>query len=146
MAEAAKMGRPTKRTKRVEEIILETVEVGMSRAEGARRAGVDPGSITHWCDEDPDFLNALRAREADGKYRQAKKLHDGGFFDEDGQWHPLTGAEVSGIKFHLATRSEDPWVEKKAVEHQGAITVADAAAATAMVASSIDDAMEGESP
>jgi hypothetical protein len=68
------MGRPTKRTKQIEETIHKALSVGCSLDNSAWMAGIDPETLRRWRREDPTFAGSCEKARSGATYKVASGL------------------------------------------------------------------------
>lgn len=134
-------GRPTVWDEETEAKLAEALELGLSRNRSADFAGIGRRTLFDRIEEDTEFSQWVNARESAGMIHHARILRDAAHLD------PKVAAVIfQSARFYLSTRGEDAWTEKRAVEHQGDLSVAAAAAevsagiAAAMAEDGEDDA------
>lgn len=130
-------GRPTVWTKEVEDRVFYALEIGLSRRRAADYARINRSTLFDRISSDPEFSDRCNTHEAEGMVFHAERIREAPDMTGPGQG----ACAVQAAKLYLSTRGEDAWVEKKSVEHSGAI---DLASAAAEVSSSIDEAMAAE--
>lgn len=122
------------------DLVCRALRAGLTRVAAAKLAMISRGTLYRWIEEDGEFRAEVDQAEAMGQMHHAMRLN------RPERMPPShVAASVAAAKFFLSTRTEsDAWVQRSAVKHDGAMTVADAAreaAAKASVVQSIDEAM-----
>ena len=132
-------GRPTVWTEEATDKLADALIKGLSRARAAACAGIGRTTFFDRLKEDAEFSDWVYAREAEGMLHHATKLHEIETAD------PKTAhAVVAAAKIHLTTRGEDAWTEKKSIEHEGRLSVAEEVARAEALSDEIDEAMSEE--
>lgn len=80
---AARRGRPTKRSARVERAIVAALRAGNTRATAAKVAGITYTTLKRWCRLSVPFCAALEKAEAQAEQRHVKVIADAG---KAGNW------------------------------------------------------------
>lgn len=113
-------------------LILRAVSRGLSRRKAALAAGVTYQTLKNWQESDEEFFAHLLMAEAQGELEHADNLLSG------------KPGLVLGARYFLATRKDDPWVERKAVEVEGNLTVAESAEKARAASVALDAAMSSD--
>lgn len=91
-----KVGRPSKRTPELENVVRRALQRGLSLNRAADLIGVSAETLRRWRSADPDFEAAIKTAQAGGVLVAAEHL-----------WRLMEAGNVAATIFWLKTRTEE---------------------------------------
>lgn len=124
-ATRSKMGRPSVwEDPRVEETILEALELGLSRRVAVNAAGISWDTFSVRVREEEDFSYQCLVKEAQGCLQHARTFRRASGVLRRGEKLP-NADQVRAATVFLATHDREKWAKETRVKHSGKIGLAE---------------------
>lgn len=104
------MARPSKYSEAYSNEVVEFLARGHSLTAFAGEVGVAPHTLWNWCDEHPEFLQAVKKGRAKAVAFWERKLVN---LAETGK------GNATAVIFGLKNRAPEDWSERQQIEHSG---------------------------